>query len=139
MPHCFSREQNPLLLLLPAYTVESSHSQRHPPPPPTPTRHHQNKSYQIASDSKHERYCLLSMYKGSAERGGGGRCWQCTTTLATTKPRPGLRARKTKQPPVHYHTTDPVAAQPTAHISPPGWESGSPLAVVWLWMHLNPR
>lgn len=73
MPHCFSREQNPLLLL-PPYTVESSHSQRQPPLPthtPTPTPHHQNKSYQIASDSERGAILLIKYVQRKCGAGVG--------------------------------------------------------------------
>lgn len=112
--------------------MESSHSQRHPPPPPTPTRHHQNKSYQIASDSEHGAILLIKYVQRKCGAGGGrGLAMQHNFGHNKTK------ARAPRSLPVHYHTTDPVAAQATAHdISR---QSSCPLVVVWLWMHLNPR
>lgn len=126
VPHCFSREKPssscPCRVLTPR---DTPHTPPHALLPDTT----KTKAIRLQAIASKERYRLLSMYKGSAGRGGAG--WQCNTTLATTKPRPGLRARKTKQPPLHYHAPDPEAAQTIAQdTSSPGQESRCLLVVV---------
>lgn len=135
MPLFFSRTKPPPPPAAPIHCGEFSF-------PETPHHHHlllpdttKTKAIRLQAIASMERYCLLSMYKGSAGRGGGAGVGNATQLWAQQNQGQGSAFTKQNN---HPSTT---ILQILSQLKPPhiSCQSSCHLVVVWLWMHLNPR